>query len=143
MEKIQWDDSLSVGVDLIDEQHKALIKRIHDVHEAVSTSMAGASIAKTLDFLIDYTEFHFGTEERHMAAHEYPGMDAHLKAHREFKTTLGNLGEDFREEGATASLAEAIDTLLFKWLLKHIQVVDQELGRFVNEKGIEMEGEVE
>lgn len=143
MEKIQWDDSLSVGVDLIDEQHKMLIKRIRDVHEVVSTAMAGASIAQTLDFLVDYTDFHFGTEERHMAAHEYPGADAHLDAHREFKATLSNLAEDFREEGATASLAEAIDMLLFRWLLKHIKVVDQELGRFVNDRGIEMEGDVE
>lgn len=143
MEKIQWDDSLSVGVNLIDEQHKMLIKRIHDVHEAVSTSMAAAGIAQTLDFLVDYTHFHFATEEKHMAAHDYPGMDAHLAAHREFKTTLVNLGDDFREEGATISLAEAVDTLLFKWLLNHIRVIDQELGRFVNEKGIEMEGAVE
>jgi len=143
MDKIQWEDSLSVGVDLIDEQHKMLIKRIHDVHEAVSTSMAASGIAKTLDFLVDYTDFHFSTEERHMAAHDYPNMPAHLKAHKEFKDTLANLGEDFREEGATTSLAEAVDRLLFRWLLKHIKDIDQELGRFVNEKGIEMEGTVE
>lgn len=138
MAKIEWDDSLSVGVDLIDEQHKMLIKRISDLHEAVSTSMAAGGIAQTLDFLVDYTDFHFSTEEKHMEKHDYPGMADHLKAHKEFKTTLGNLTEDFQEEGATQQLADSVDTFLFKWLVKHIKLVDQELGRFVTEKGIEM-----
>lgn len=140
MAKIEWDDSLSVGVDLIDEQHKMLIKRISDLHTAVSTSMAAGGVAQTLDFLVDYTHFHFSTEEKHMAKHNYPGRNDHLAAHKEFKTTLANLADDFQEEGATQQLADAVDTFLFKWLVKHIRVVDQELGRFVNEKGIEMEG---
>jgi hemerythrin len=141
MAKIEWDDNLSVGVDLIDEQHKMLIKRISDLHEAVSTSMAAGGVAQTLDFLVDYTGFHFSTEEKHMEKHDYPGVKEHLAAHAEFKSTLANLAEDFQEEGATQQLADSVDTFLFKWLVKHIQVVDQELGRFVNEKGIEMEGE--
>jgi hemerythrin len=142
MAKIEWDDGLSVGVDLIDEQHKMLIKRMSDLHEAVTTSMAAGGVAQTLDFLVDYTHFHFSTEERHMEKYDYPKMPEHLAAHKEFKTTLANLAEDFKEEGATQQLADAVDTFLFKWFVKHVQQIDQELGRFVNEEGIEMEGEV-
>ncbi len=34
MSKIEWDDSLSVGVDLIDKQHKMLIQKLKDLSEA-------------------------------------------------------------------------------------------------------------
>ena len=43
---------------------------------------------------------------------------------------------DFREEGATYTLAESLNTLLGNWLIKHIKAVDQEFGTFLKEKGI-------
>ena len=141
MAKSLWNDSLSVGVQLIDDQHKMLLKHLAELSEAVASHHGSSEIATTLDFLVDYTDFHFGTEEKHMKAHDYPKFDEHLSMHGQFKKTLANLGEDFQEEGATPSLAEAINTLLINWFLKHIEVVDQELGAFLNEKGVVLEEE--
>lgn len=141
MAKVEWDDRLSVGVDLIDEQHKMLLNRLSDFSEAVDSRQGSSEIVRTLDFLVDYTDFHFSTEERHMRAGGYPGFDHHLAQHEEFKATLKNLGEDFQEEGATAALADSVNTLLINWLIKHIKAVDQEFGAFLREKGITMEGE--
>ena len=141
MAKSLWNDSLSVGVRLIDDQHKMLLKHLAELSEAVENHHGSSEIAGTLDFLVDYTEFHFSTEEKHMKANDYPKYEQHVAMHGEFKTTLTNLGEDFQEEGATPSLAEAINTLLINWFLKHIEVVDQELGAFLNEKGAVLEGE--
>ena len=136
MAKVEWDDRLSVGVDLIDEQHKMLLKRLSDFSEAVDSRQGSSEIVRTLEFLVDYTDFHFSTEERHMGAINYPGLDHHVAKHEEFKTTLKNLGADFEEEGATTSLADSINTLLINWLIKHIKAVDQEFGAFLREKGI-------
>jgi hemerythrin len=141
MAKVEWDDRLSVGVDLIDEQHKMLLKRLSDFSEAVDSRQGSGEIVRTLDFLVDYTDFHFSTEERHMRASSYSGLDHHVAKHEEFKATLKNLGEDFEEEGATASLADSINTLLVNWLIKHIEAVDQEFGSFLREKGIALEAE--
>ena len=55
MTEIKWDDSLSVGVDLIDDQHKMLIQRIKDLSESVNSSRGAGQIGKTLGFMIDYT----------------------------------------------------------------------------------------
>jgi hemerythrin len=33
--KIEWDDSLSVGIGLIDEQHKMLIRKLSDLSDAL------------------------------------------------------------------------------------------------------------
>ena len=85
MSQYEWNESLSVGIELIDEQHKMLIKRLNDVAEAIEKSQGPAQIVKTLDFLIDYTHFHFSTEEKHMKANNYPGIKEHLDKHEDLK----------------------------------------------------------
>ena len=142
MAKVEWDDSLSVNVELIDEQHKMLIQRLNDLHEAVGAHKGPNEIVRTLNFLSEYTEFHFGTEEKHMKANDYPEIAEHMKLHDEFRGTIVTLGEDFEEEGATASLADSIETLLINWLLKHIRATDVQFGKFLREKGIVLVGEV-
>lgn len=141
MKKITWSDDLSVGVDLIDKQHKMLIKRLNDMSEAIEDVKGPTEIARTLEFLIEYTDYHFSTETEHMRRTGFPGLADHLKKHDEFTSTLADLEEEFREDGATHMLAESLDTFLVNWLVKHISSVDVEFGKFLGEKGITLEGE--
>ena len=136
MSTMQWDESLSVGVTLIDEQHKAWIERFNAVCDAVEAHKGPEEISKTLSFLLDYTEMHFSTEEKHMTANDYPQLEEHRSRHEELKSTLDNLVQDFEEEGATHSLALAIDSFMGTWLVRHITNVDRKLGDFLKEKGI-------
>ena len=138
MEEVRWDDSLSVGIDLIDEQHKMLIQRLIDLTNAVKRYQGGPKVMKTLDFLIEYTDFHFSTEEKNMIKFNYPGLDDHKTKHEEFKVTLSHLLEDFEDEGGTVSLATAINTFMFDWLVKHIKDVDLRFGEFLTEEGLVM-----
>ena len=137
MTSIEWDESLSVGIGLINDQHKMLIEKLNDLATAVDEKKGSERINQTLDFLIDYTEFHFSTEEKHMTEQAYPGIDFHKEQHQEFKTTLNHLLDDFDEEGATVPLADSIQKFLIAWLVKHIRSVDVEFGKFLKEKGME------
>lgn len=136
MKQVEWTNDLSVGIDLIDEQHRMLIKRLNDFSEAVQQHQGPNKIGSALDFLMEYTDFHFSAEERHMAANGYQGLDAHRLKHDEYKSILSDLERDFRDDGPTHELASSIDTLLVNWLLKHIRQVDAEFGAFLSEKGI-------
>ena len=141
MKEVQWTDDLSVGVGLIDEQHKMLIQHLNNLIKSLNPNQGLTKIADTLSFLIDYTDFHFSTEEKHMAANNYPGLKDHIMKHDEFKTTLGNLEEEFKEDGATHVLADSIHTLLVNWLIKHIRVVDVEFGAFLKNNSITLSEE--
>ena len=138
MGNVAWDDSLSIGVPLIDEQHKALIQRLNDVSAAVEASQGEREIVNTLGFLSDYAGFHFSTEEKHMQANEYPGYDEHKALHEEFKTTLADFSRDFYEEGSTKQIADAMNTLLVTWLFKHIRGTDCKFSAFLAEKGVSL-----
>ena len=136
MNEVQWTNELSVDAGLIDKQHKMWIQHLNDLTKSLEAHQGPEKIASTLSFLIDYTRFHFSTEEKHMAANDYPGLDNHKDKHAEFRTTLRDLEEDFTEEGATPALANSIDTLLVNWLIKHIRNVDMVFGAFLRDKGI-------
>jgi len=136
MDALQWNESFSVGIALIDEQHKTWIERLNALAAAINTHAAQAQVAETLGFLVDYTGFHFSTEQAIMQEQHYPGYPGHLQKHEELKATLAELVRDFEEEGATQSLAHAVNTFLGNWLIKHIQQVDQQFGAFVKEKSM-------
>lgn len=138
MKEITWMSDLAVGIGLIDQQHKMLIKHLNDLSQSLASNQGPKKIATTLNFLIDYTDFHFTEEEKHMAANEYPELDAHKKKHEEFKATLSSMEEDLEEEGATQLLADSIDNLLVRWLFEHIRMVDVAFGKFLKEKGVEI-----
>lgn len=137
MSEIKWDDSLSVNVDLIDEQHKMLIQRLADLSDAFQRGLEQNKVMKTLEFMIDYTDFHFSAEEKVMEENSYPGLEEQKKQHEEFKKTLNNILEDYKEEGTTTAIATEINVFLLNWLVKHIKGTDSKLGNFLIEKGIE------
>jgi hemerythrin len=136
MKKIQWDDSLSVGVSAIDEQHKTWIGRYNSVVEAIESRGGPAPVTNTLGFLIDYTDVHFSTEEGFMTQAGYPALGAHKEKHEELRGTVAGLVQDFEEEGETHVLETAVETFLGNWLIDHIRETDQLFGAFVKANGI-------
>jgi len=134
MEKIIWSNDLSIGIELIDEQHKMLIQHLNDLANSIESHHSTTEIVKTLNFLIEYTNFHFSDEEKQMKENNYPGLEHQKLKHDEFKDTLDDLVEYFKEDGATHNLADSLDNLLINWLIQHICVVDLEFGTFLKEK---------
>ncbi len=142
MAKMQWDATLSVGVELIDEQHKMWIGRLADLSKVIKAPQVASETVRALEFLIEYTKFHFSTEEELMDKHAYPGVDEHKQKHEDLRATLAGLEQDFREDGLTPALTDAVNNVLLNWLVNHIKTVDVAFGAFLKEKGIVITGEV-
>ena len=131
LQKIEWNESLSVGVELIDSQHKMWIERFNRVAKAIEAHHGAEKVSNTLGFLVDYTDEHFTTEEGRMAETHYQDADAHKAKHEALRETLDGLVQDFREDGPTEALAIAVDTFLGNWLIIHIREGDSKLGTFL------------
>ena len=139
MEKIKWDERLSVGIEVIDEQHKEWIKHFNEVLSAIESNLGPGQISKTLSFLIDYTQFHFSTEEKFMVQYDYPEIESHKSRHAEIQGTINTLIRDFEEEGATYELSKSLNTLMSNWLINHIIKVDQVFGEFLTNNDINLD----
>ena len=101
--------------------------------EAIEKHLDEGTIAKTLDFLLDYTNFHFSNEEKFITSHGYPGLELQQKQHAEFKDSMNQIILDFQQDGADKEIAADIHNLLFTWLKKHIMEVDRQLIQYVKE----------
>jgi hemerythrin len=133
MKKIEWDNKLSTGIKSIDSEHKMLIERLNSVVEAIEKNQGEGAIAKTLDFLLDYTNYHFSNEEKFISGHGYPGLELQQKQHKEFKDSLNQIILDFQQDGADKDIAIQIKDFLFTWLIKHIMDVDRKLIEYTEE----------
>lgn len=78
-----WDDSLSVNVREIDVQHQKLIDMINEFYEHVGKN-SGQAFRTLLDSLVDYTKYHFSTEERYFKRFAYPAAGSHTEMHEKF-----------------------------------------------------------
>ena len=133
MDKIEWDDSLATGIKSIDYEHKMLIERLNAVTEAIEQNQGEGTIAKTLDFLLDYTNFHFSNEEKYITSQDLPGLELQQKEHAQFKENVHQLILDFQEDGASKDISLQIKDFLFVWLVKHIKEVDHQLAQYAKE----------
>lgn len=130
-----WTPDLAVGVNEIDEQHKELFKKIDNLHAAMSKGMGKEEIARTLKFLEDYVEMHFGNEEKMMIGKKYPDYNSHKAQHEIYKRNIASLKEEFNTKGASLGLVLQVNSSVCDWIIKHIQEIDKALGKFLKQQG--------
>ena len=87
----EFTDNLVTGNEMIDSQHKELIDRMNKLLESCEQSNDKAVAVKTLDYLADYTDFHFSAEEQLQREIEYPGFAKHHEQHEAFRQTIKEL----------------------------------------------------
>jgi hemerythrin len=138
MHRLHWDSSLSVDIELIDQQHKEWIKHFNRVVESIESQEGASQIVKTLNFLIDYSEIHFSTEEKNMQANKYPGIQEHKNKHDELRCTLNNLISEFHEEGPTNLLIESMEALMNNWFAEHINETDKKFIDFIKQNSLKI-----
>ena len=63
MDLLIWSNHYSVSVDVIDEQHKKLMGLCNKLHRLIENKDADSKVQEVLSELVDYTLYHFQTEE--------------------------------------------------------------------------------
>lgn len=129
-----WHPGLSVGIDLIDEQHKEWFARADRLFEAGKKGQAKEYIGELLEFLDTYTKKHFADEEKYMLEMGYPGYDEQKKAHTAFIAQLAKLRQDYDASGGSISVIINANKMVIDWLTKHISQMDRQIGEFANKK---------
>jgi hemerythrin len=130
MALMEWNDKLSVGVDMIDGDHKRLVAMVNELHDAVRDARGKDVLGKVLDGLVAYTRSHFGREEAEMTRFKYPKAPEHFREHEALAKKVIEIQAKYRA-GNTAVLSMEVMAFLRDWLLKHIQGTDRALGVFL------------
>ena len=135
MPLMEWDDSYSVGVSSLDNQHKELIQIIDEFAGAFFDGESQRVIAPILSRLIAYTKTHFETEENLMISYGYEGFVEQREEHRALTRRI--LEFQRRYESGDRDVAHELLDFLGKWMMEHILVVDMKYKEFFREQGVE------
>ena len=132
---ITWDQHIhGVGIAEMDQQHRWLCDIINNMESALDNAAVPATLNTVLDELIQFTEFHFFTEEHYMRRHNYPDEAPHREGHHHLVDQLLELKRDFGLRDKTQ--ARSAIQFLESWLLVHIQHADRQLGEYLRSRGV-------
>lgn len=131
---IVWDKLFETGISEIDIQHKKLVNIINKVHDSFSNKGSVDNLSQVLDELVDYTKYHFTTEEDYFEEFDYPDKIAHLREHRDFTEKVETFIADYKNGKATVSY-ELIN-FLKEWLINHILDSDKKYVPLFRQNGL-------
>lgn len=127
----KWDESIALGIPIIDEQHKALFGWIDALNIAIKNGDGAEAVGEVIWNLITYVTEHFSEEERLMLSCNYPGLAAHRKEHDEFVSRLREIQVRYIDGH---EMGHSVLDFMVDWLVCHIKGTDQGYNRFINQQ---------
>jgi hemerythrin-like metal-binding protein len=134
MPLMAWNDKLSVGVKVLDDDHKKLLAIANELYDAIVDQRGKDVLGGILDRLVSYTQFHLAREEQFFAVTGYPDAVQHTKIHEALTKQALDIQE--RLNCGTQPLTLEVMTFLKDWLFDHILGADAKYGPYLNSKGI-------
>ena len=128
---VAWTEEYALDCEEVDSQHRRLFELVSDVVKACTEGYEVNVLNKTLGFLVDYTVQHFADEEAFQVLHGYPDYKRHKQLHEDFKVTVGDLIEEFQNDGSTRELSSKVNKVVIRWLVNHILREDKKIGEHI------------
>jgi hemerythrin len=129
-----WNDSYSVKVQRLDDEHKRLFDIINQLHEGMKAGRGKDVLQSVLDQLLRYTEQHFKNEEELLQRAGYSELTAHMARHQQFVSKVKGFSKDF-QSGAAAISVDVLEYLK-NWLTEHIMGTDRQYSATLTAAGI-------
>ena len=125
-------DELKTGVQLIDNQHKAIFEKANEIFE-LGVDFDKKEFKKMISFLMSYTNNHFIEEENLMVDYEYVDLLEHRRQHNYFVEEIYKLYLR-STENIDQELLVDLKVLIIKWLADHINLHDKKFIEAMREK---------
>lgn len=134
MSLITWDQSYSVKVAKLDDDHQRLFSYVNTLHDAMHAGKGSKVVQSIVAELVNYTQTHFQREETLMEQTKFPGRDAHRREHQKLMAQVG----DYKKALDSGEGVNTVAVLQFlrEWLTKHIHDMDKGYSLHFNAKGI-------
>jgi len=125
-----WSNTYSMGVKLIDDQHKGLVDFVNDLfnHASGKEDEERAYFSEVIQQAVQYIKEHFLAEEKLMVGTKFPGYAAHKKVHDEFTLTVVKSVKDF--EAGKRLVLEKFAYFLKDWVLTHVAIMDRQYADY-------------
>ena len=131
-----WSTTFETGITRIDIQHKVIVRILNELYDIIIGNNEEEKISKIIQELIQYTEYHFGEEEKMFSEYNYIEEKEHKKEHQTFVDEIQQAVSQMSTDKSI--LAIELMNFLKDWLTEHILDTDQKYVKFFKEQGIEI-----
>ena len=125
---VTWSARYSVGIKLLDEQHKGLFNLVNEMYNHVNNNddeeAEWAYFQSIIKQVVDHIKKHFATEEIIMKETKFQGYAEHKKVHDSFILSMVDIIKKF-DEKKRVPLKSLINSIK-DWILTHIAIVDKQ-----------------
>lgn len=126
MALMEWDNTMSVGVEELDAQHRKLIDLINEAYAAIQTHDEHA-MTDLINKMREYANVHFAYEEECMKKYKYPDFEGHKFHHAKFNHDV----REFQRKQFEKTNLSQIFVYLSRWLTTHIMEEDMKYASFM------------
>lgn len=129
-----WDARYTLNIAEIDRQHQKLFALFNELYDAMQQGHANQVIDDVLTRVVDYTAYHFATEEKLLRQYGYAEEAAHRAEHAKLTEQAKLLVA--RQRAGHGQVAIATLKFLCDWLNSHILGSDRKFAPFLIENGV-------
>lgn len=127
---VTWSERMSVGVPLLDSDHRTLINLINNLHRSIGDDEEYSAVGSVLQALGEYAAHHFAREEAMLEACRYPLLGQHHDIHAGFAAKVAALKARYDEDKTGVRARECL-AFLNSWLIDHICTTDMNYRSWV------------
>lgn len=98
--RLEWDESLSVGIPEIDADHQRFIRLVNELNQAIIARLGMEEIGKCMHSILEDVASHFAHEEAKFKQWGYPGAAEHAQKHAQIILAMNEIQGRF-ERGCT------------------------------------------
>ena len=120
MPLMNWDQSLDIGVEAMNREHKQLLDVMNRIYD--SRDKGGAGVVSLVQQLGDLCVRHFRDEETFMQSIAFPDFVAHKRVHERLLAKYGEFATQIAADQGRPS--EEFFQFLRLWLSAHIKCID-------------------
>ena len=133
-EIVCWDQKYSVGIKLIDDQHRELVNLTNKLYESCMTrdTSIEAVFNDAMHRMVEYVRMHFTAENLLLERIGFPNHFEHKKLHETLVKDILAAVKSY-EEGNKLIPNQFVRTLK-EWVFGHIAIFDQTYALYIHEQ---------
>jgi hemerythrin len=122
---ILWRNEMSVGNDLIDQDHRYLLCLFNSIELILSEKGLLDQLPFYFEQLFEYTQFHFDREEKIQIKSDYGGYYEHKQKHQKIIQRLEEVNEQL--QAGKKEIENDLLELVREWIVDHLIKTDREM----------------
>ncbi len=132
---VEWNESIKIGIESIDIEHRALISMLDRIYDSVREKKPKKELMGLFDEIVVHARVHFRNEEGYFQQTGYPDAAAHAAEHAALLDQIEKAREEY-EKDPQACFGEDDAVFLRAWLLGHIEDKDKKYAEHLIRNGI-------